>query len=164
MRKHIEHRGGRVIDATVELLLQLEHHERVVDHGEIFERLHPLGEGSCGGEDELQHHLSAFREVLGPSAVAIVPGRGWKFGGLLANPPAPVVLAPASAHAPAAPRKTRLARTLSNKAELLARVNKFDDAVDAQNEAQALEAPRWPATERAFLALHAGNMSQRRRA
>jgi predicted ATPase/class 3 adenylate cyclase/DNA-binding winged helix-turn-helix (wHTH) protein len=99
-------------DAVELLLLLLEQHERVVDRGEIFDRLHPLGEGGGGGDDELQLLLSQLREHLGPGAVALVPGRGWRYAGPLDNPPAAVAAAPAAAATPAAPRRTNLPESL----------------------------------------------------
>ena len=99
-------------DAVELLLLLLEHHERVVERREIFDRLHPLGDG--GSDEELQPLISVLREHLGPGAVALVPGRGWRYAGPLDNPPAAMAAAtaPAAPAAAAAPRRTNLPESL----------------------------------------------------
>lgn len=100
-------------DALELLLLLVEHHERVVDRAEVFDRLHPLDDGA-GDETELQQHLGTLRALLGNNAVAIVPGRGWRYVGPLDNPPAAASAgAPAVADAPATPpRRSNLPETL----------------------------------------------------
>ncbi len=102
--------GARAFDL---LLTLAERRDRVVSKNELLDVVWP---GLVVEENNLQVHISALRKLLGPSAIATVPGRGYRFTapidgaanddrpttGLPAAP-APLPSAPASAAASAAP-------------------------------------------------------------
>ncbi len=81
--------GARAFDL---LLALVERRERAVDKNELFDLVWP---GVVVEENNLQVHISALRKLLGPQAIATIPGRGYRFTA--------AVEAPARVAAPAAP-------------------------------------------------------------
>jgi predicted ATPase/DNA-binding winged helix-turn-helix (wHTH) protein len=65
--------GARAYDL---LLALIERRERAVDKNELFELVWP---GLVVEENNLQVHVSALRKLLGPQAIATIPGRGYRF-------------------------------------------------------------------------------------
>jgi predicted ATPase/DNA-binding winged helix-turn-helix (wHTH) protein len=64
--------GARAFDV---LLTLVAHHDRVVTKGELLERVWP---GLMVEENNLQVQVSSLRRVLGPQAIATIPGRGYR--------------------------------------------------------------------------------------
>jgi adenylate cyclase len=64
--------GARAFDV---LMLLVEHRDRVVAKAEILDRVWP---DTVVEEANLTVHVSALRKVLGPQALATVPGRGYR--------------------------------------------------------------------------------------
>src|SRR5205814_9076718 len=64
--------GARAFDL---LLALIERRERVVDKAELFDADWP---GLIVEENNLQVQVSSLRKLLGPSAIATVPGRGYR--------------------------------------------------------------------------------------
>jgi predicted ATPase/DNA-binding winged helix-turn-helix (wHTH) protein len=79
--------GARAIDVLVALL---ERRDRVVTKQELLDLAWP---GLVVEENNLQVQISALRKLLGPQAIATVPGRGYRFTAL----PAALDAAPRSA-------------------------------------------------------------------
>ncbi len=65
--------GARAFDLLVALV---ERHDRVVGKTELFEAVWP---GLVVEENNLQVQVSSLRKLLGPNAIATVPGRGYQF-------------------------------------------------------------------------------------
>lgn len=65
--------GARAFDV---LLALVERRERVVAKQELFDAVWP---DVVVEENNLQVHISSLRKVLGPQAIATVPGRGYQF-------------------------------------------------------------------------------------
>ena len=65
--------GARAFDL---LLALIERRERVVDKAELFDAVWP---GLVVEENNLQVQVSSLRKLLGPNAIATVPGRGYQF-------------------------------------------------------------------------------------
>ena len=65
--------GGRAFDL---LLALIERRERVVSKNELLDLVWP---GLVVEENNLQVHVSALRKLLGPAAIATIPGRGYRF-------------------------------------------------------------------------------------
>src|SRR2546427_6324682 len=65
--------GARAFDV---LLALIERRDRVVGKDELLDLVWP---GLVVEENNLQVHISALRKVLGPQAVATIPGRGYRF-------------------------------------------------------------------------------------
>lgn len=65
--------GARAFDL---LLVLVEHRDRVVSKNELLDRVWP---GMIVEENNLQVHISALRKLLGPQAIATIPGRGYQF-------------------------------------------------------------------------------------
>ena len=65
--------GARAFDL---LLALIEHPDRVVPKTELFDRVWP---GLVVEENNLQVQISALRKLLGPQAIATIPGRGYRF-------------------------------------------------------------------------------------
>ena len=65
--------GSRALDL---LLALVERRERVVGKNELLEIVWP---SVIVEENNLQVHISALRKLLGPAAIATVPGRGYRF-------------------------------------------------------------------------------------
>jgi predicted ATPase/DNA-binding winged helix-turn-helix (wHTH) protein len=82
--------GGRAFDL---LLALAEHRDRVVSKNELLELVWP---GRVVEENNLQVQISTLRRILGPQAIATVPGRGYQFTAMpegvhaLAAAPVPV--------------------------------------------------------------------------
>lgn len=76
--------GARAFDLLLCLLL---HRDRVVSKGDILDVVWP---GLVVEENNLSVQVSALRKVLGPQAIATIPGRGYRFAlGLTANAGSP---------------------------------------------------------------------------
>jgi predicted ATPase/DNA-binding winged helix-turn-helix (wHTH) protein len=69
--------GARAFDL---LLVLIQNRERIVDKNELLDAVWP---GLVVEENNLQVHISALRKLLGPQAIATVPGRGYRFTGAL---------------------------------------------------------------------------------
>lgn len=65
--------GARAFDL---LLALIEHRDRVVSKNELLDLVWP---GLVVEENNLQVQVSTLRKVLGPKAIATVPGRGYRF-------------------------------------------------------------------------------------
>ena len=65
--------GARAFDL---LLALIDHRDRVVGKNELLDLVWP---GLVVEENNLQVQVSALRKVLGPDAIATVPGRGYRF-------------------------------------------------------------------------------------
>src|SRR5438046_2710106 len=65
--------GARAFDL---LLALIERRERVVEESELFDAVWP---GLIVEENSLQVQVSSLRKLLGSSAIATVPGRGYRF-------------------------------------------------------------------------------------
>jgi adenylate cyclase len=65
--------GARAFDL---LLALLTHRDRVVGKDELMGRVWP---GVVVEENNLQVQISALRKILGPQAIATIPGRGYQF-------------------------------------------------------------------------------------
>ena len=65
--------GARAFDV---LLALIERRERAVDKNELFELVWP---DVVVEENNLQVHISTLRKLLGPQAIATIPGRGYRF-------------------------------------------------------------------------------------
>ncbi|HVE52096.1 MAG TPA: winged helix-turn-helix domain-containing protein, partial [Ramlibacter sp.] len=65
--------GARAFDV---LLALVERRDRVVAADELFEAVWP---GVVVEENNLRQQVAALRKLLGPSAIATVPGRGYRF-------------------------------------------------------------------------------------
>jgi predicted ATPase/DNA-binding winged helix-turn-helix (wHTH) protein len=65
--------GARAFDVLMALI---ERRERVVSKNELFERVWP---GLVVEENNLQVHISSLRKILGPTVIATIPGRGYRF-------------------------------------------------------------------------------------
>ena len=65
--------GARAFDLLITLA---ERRDRVVSKNELLDVVWP---GLVVEENNLQVHISALRKLLGPSAIATVPGRGYRF-------------------------------------------------------------------------------------
>jgi predicted ATPase/DNA-binding winged helix-turn-helix (wHTH) protein len=94
--------GGRAFDLLVALV---ERRERTVTRSELFDLVWP---GRIVEDHNLQVQVLALRKLLGPRAIATVPGRGYRFAQALdestpaavvpaAAPPEPLPAAPAGA-------------------------------------------------------------------
>jgi len=87
--------GARAFDV---LLALVERRDRAVGKNELFDLVWP---GVVVEENNLQVHVSTLRKLLGPQAIATIPGRGYRF---TASVDASLNdAAPAAASAPAAP-------------------------------------------------------------
>ena len=65
--------GARALDMLCALI---ERRDRVVTKNELLDIVWP---GLVVEENNLQVHISALRKLLGPSAIATIPGRGYRF-------------------------------------------------------------------------------------
>jgi predicted ATPase/DNA-binding winged helix-turn-helix (wHTH) protein len=77
-------RGGEKVQigrrALSILLVLIERHERVVTKDEILDEAFP---GVFVEEQNVTVHISTLRQVLGPAAIATIPGRGYRFAAKL---------------------------------------------------------------------------------
>ena len=89
--------GARAFDV---LLALVERRDRVVAKNELLELVWP---NLVVEENNLQVQVAALRKLLGPHAIATIPGRGYKFAQPLAAdaPPSAPATAPPPARAPA---------------------------------------------------------------
>jgi len=69
--------GARAFDL---LLALVENRDRTVTKNELLDRVWP---GVVVEENNLQVHISSLRKLLGPRAIATVPGRGYRFTAML---------------------------------------------------------------------------------
>ena len=90
--------GARAFDV---LLALIERRDRVVGKNELFEIVWP---GVVVEENNLQVHISALRKLLGPQAIATIPGRGYRFTAAIDARASGTV--PAAAPEPALPPAT----------------------------------------------------------
>lgn len=67
------------------LMALVEHRERVVSKAELLQLVWPR---LVVEENNLQVHVMALRKLLGPHAIATVPGRGYRFAAVLEAPSA----------------------------------------------------------------------------
>src|SRR6187397_2635042 len=65
--------GARALDVLVALV---ERRERLVTKDELLELAWP---GLVVEENNLQVQISSLRKLLGPQAIATIPGRGYRF-------------------------------------------------------------------------------------
>lgn len=65
--------GARAVDVLIALVLR---RDRVVGKNDLFDLVWP---GLIVEENNLQVHVSALRKLLGPQAIATIPGRGYQF-------------------------------------------------------------------------------------
>ncbi len=96
--------GARAFDL---LLALVERRDRVVPKGELLDLVWP---GLVVEENNLQVHISALRKLLGPQAIATVPGRGYRFTAAIdpGDSESAADVAPAPAEAAAPPRSGNL--------------------------------------------------------
>src|SRR6185436_1073420 len=71
--------GGRAFDV---LLALVERSERLVTKDELLELAWP---GLVVEENNLQVQISTLRKLLGPQAIATIPGRGYQFTAALSD-------------------------------------------------------------------------------
>ena len=71
--------GARAFDLLVALI---ERRDRVVDKAELFDAVWP---GLVVEENNLHVQVSSLRKLLGPNAIATIPGRGYQFVAPLAG-------------------------------------------------------------------------------
>src|SRR5512137_3001155 len=88
--------GGRAFDMLVALL---ERHQRVVSKRELMDVVWPR---LVVEENNLQVQVLALRKLLGPAAIATVPGRGYRFT-LAVETVGPSTGAPPAVAPPASP-------------------------------------------------------------
>jgi predicted ATPase/DNA-binding winged helix-turn-helix (wHTH) protein len=98
--------GARAFDLLMALV---EHRDRVVPKSELFDRVWP---GLVVEENNLQVQISALRRLLGPQAIATIPGRGYRFSAALDG--AAVGIADAAAGSPTARKVDGSAAPLTN--------------------------------------------------
>lgn len=96
--------GARAFDL---LLALIERRERTVTRAELFELVWP---GRVVEDQNLQVQVVALRKLLGPAAIATVPGRGYRFALSLRpeQPAAATSVTAATTPAPAAPGRPPL--------------------------------------------------------
>ena len=90
--------GARAFDV---LLALVENRDRLVSKNELLDFVWP---GLVVEENNLQVHVSALRKLLGPQAIATIPGRGYRF--TLVIDEAPGAPARPAAMRPALPERT----------------------------------------------------------
>jgi DNA-binding winged helix-turn-helix (wHTH) protein len=86
--------GARAFDLLVALI---ERRDRIVDKSELFDIVWP---GLVVEENNLHVQVSSLRKLLGPNAIATIPGRGYQFVATLAADGANYVSATEDEHAP----------------------------------------------------------------
>ena len=94
--------GSRAFDV---LLALLDHRDRVVSKNELLDCVWP---GLVVEENNLQAQVSALRKLLGPKAIATIPGRGYRFALPLADEGADQAPAAARSDAVASIARTNL--------------------------------------------------------
>jgi len=105
--------GARAFDL---LLALIERRDRVVPKNELFDLVWP---GLVVEENNLQVQISALRKLLGPQAIATIPGRGYRFALSIDAPGSSgsvTAFEPATA---AAPKPSATTPRLTNLPELL---------------------------------------------
>jgi len=102
--------GARAFDL---LLMLVEHRDRVVGKNELLDSVWP---GLVVEENNLQVHISSLRKLLGPQAIATIPGRGYRFTAALDGAPVGQSNAPAPTPTPA-PSDATAARLTNLPAE-----------------------------------------------
>ena len=86
--------GGRAFDTLVALV---ERRERTVGKHELIDLVWPK---LVVEENNLQVHVLALRKLLGPQAIATVPGRGYRFTAVLEDGLEQATAAPAASPVP----------------------------------------------------------------
>lgn len=95
--------GARAFDI---LLALVERRERVVPRPELMQLVWPR---VIVEDNNLQVHMVALRKLLGPTTIATLPGRGYRFTAPLLDDAAPALAAPRPAeHSPLAVATTNL--------------------------------------------------------
>ena len=92
--------GARAFDVLMALV---ERRERVVAKNELLDLVWP---GLVVEENNLQVHISALRRLLGPQAIATIPGRGYRFVAVVDGAAEPA--GPSSAAAAGGARRTNV--------------------------------------------------------
>ena len=111
--------GARAFDL---LLALVENRDRLVSKNELLDFVWP---GLVVEENNLQVHVSALRKLLGPQAIATIPGRGYRFT-LASDEPQPVTAtAPLPSARPALPA-ARALPLLGRDAELASLLELLD--------------------------------------
>ena len=95
--------GARAFDL---LLVLVEQRERIVTKGELLDLVWP---GLVVEENNLQVHISALRKLLGVTAIATVPGRGYRFTADLQSATPDKRVDPAGSPAAGAPPQSQAA-------------------------------------------------------
>ena len=95
--------GARAFDV---LLALVERRERVVGKTELLDLVWP---NLIVEENNLQVHVSALRKLLGPQAVATIPGRGYRFTLIPVSGPSGGDTAAAMQRAPSKPEASLVA-------------------------------------------------------
>ena len=90
--------GARAFDV---LLALVENRDRLVSKNELLDFVWP---GLVVEENNLQVHVSALRKLLGPQAIATIPGRGYRFTLVIDEAPGAPARLPATR--PALPDRT----------------------------------------------------------
>lgn len=111
--------GARAFDL---LLALVENRDRLVSKNELLDLVWP---GLVVEENNLQVHVSALRKLLGPQAIATIPGRGYRFTLATdeAPAPSPTAMPPTKARAAVLERALPL---LGREAELTAVLDLLD--------------------------------------
>jgi predicted ATPase/DNA-binding winged helix-turn-helix (wHTH) protein len=109
--------GARAFDV---LLALAERRERIVGKNELLDVVWP---GLVVEENNLQVQIWALRKLLGPDVIATIPGRGYRFTGVLEGDRKPMPAQAAEGTAPSAPR----ARTPTNLPAELPLYGREDD-------------------------------------
>jgi predicted ATPase/DNA-binding winged helix-turn-helix (wHTH) protein len=116
--------GTRAFDL---LMVLVEQRQRVVSHDELLDAVWP---GLVVEVNNVQVQISSLRKLLGPQAIATIPGRGYRFTMPLDGPGAEPADVPAGAAAPHASgrRPPALATTLVGRDDDLAALGRLLDA------------------------------------
>lgn len=77
--------GARAFDVLMALI---ERRDRLVTKSELLDLVWP---GLVVEENNLQVQISSLRKLLGPRAIATIPGRGYRFAAAIAGQPRPAV-------------------------------------------------------------------------
>ena len=123
----VDGKQARVGARAFDLLLALfEQRERIVTKNELLDLVWP---GLVVEENNLQVHISSLRKMLGPHAIATVPGRGYRFTAAIDSAPSNErVPSPAPAAAGPVPEREPIAGASTNlPAELQPLYGRDDD-------------------------------------
>ncbi len=109
--------GARAFDV---LLALVENRDRLVSKNELLDFVWP---GLVVEENNLQVHVSALRKLLGPQAIATIPGRGYRF--TLVGDEAPAAPPPAAPRASPPERAVPLVGRDQELSALLALLDQY---------------------------------------